>query len=76
MNFNIGLNYKSMESNLSKTLLLFSNSLQNDKIFKINDLNDILSSDYERIINFLRSCSEPKVWLYVIVRILIKVLFL
>lgn len=65
-----------MESNLSRTLILFSNSLQNDRVFRINDFNKILTSDYETILGFLKSCSEPKIWLYVIVRNLILILVL
>jgi len=50
-----------------KLLFETERRLENSKIQKVDNLNELLNSSKDRISSFLKSCYDPKTWLMIIV---------
>jgi hypothetical protein len=55
-----------MSSNI-ELIIESGTNLASKQLFKIDNFNEIINSSKERIISFLYSCPDPKVWLLVVV---------
>ena len=65
-------NESSLETSTNNPFQLYFESedrFESKKIYKVENLNEILNSSQDRISSFLHSCPDPKVWLLVIVSI-------